>query len=57
MKNRYNFTVTLKVSVDAFDEADAVDMISDTYGAGALYEEIDVKSCEVKIERPKSNQS
>lgn len=55
--NRYDFTVTLRVSVDAFDEADAVDMISDTYGAGALYDEINVKSCEVKSDRPKSNQS
>lgn len=57
MNRKYDFTVTLKVSVDAFDEADAVDMISDTYGAGALYDEIDVKSCEVKSERPKPNQS
>lgn len=55
--DRFDFEVTLKVSVNAFDEADAEDMLSDSYGAGALYDEIDVKSCEVKLERPKPNQS
>jgi len=53
MEQTYDFTVTLKVSVNAFDEEDAVDMLSDSYGAGALYDEIDVKSCKVESDKSK----
>ena len=49
----FYFTVTLKVAVTAFDVTDATDMLSDSYGAGALYDEIDVKSCKVESDESK----
>ena len=53
--NTYEFTVTLKVKVEAFDESDAVDSINDVLGAGALCDNVDIKSCRIESERPKSN--
>lgn len=44
--NRYEFEVTLKVHVDAFDEADAIDAIHDAFGEGSTCG-VDIESFKV----------
>jgi hypothetical protein len=48
--NTYEYEVTLKVEVEAFDESDAWDAIQDAFGAGDQYG-VNVIECEYKEAR------
>jgi hypothetical protein len=50
--NTFEYTVTLKVSVEAFDESDAWDAVQDAFGAGDQMG-VNVLQCEFEENRKK----
>lgn len=52
--NTYEYEVTLKVEVEAFDESDAWDAVQDAFGAGEAMG-VNVIECEYKEARARKS--